>query len=149
MSRERKVNYHCSYCGKSGIGYVIEEYRNDQWEIDSEVMPNGWSYYGYNMYLCSKCDDNPRARAKVGKKVKTKNSTRTGCLVALVSFIIMFLGFSFFRDSEYLFGILCIAMVIGNVFAFKTVGTKNSGCAILVILTIIEISLSFYLVSIH
>ena len=147
MSRERKVNYQCKYCGKCGVGYRIESYQNNHWETDSEVIPDGWSDYGYDIYLCSRCDDNPKARAMVTKKVKTKNSTRTGCLFVLVSFIILCLSMGFFFDGEYLLGIFCIAMVIGNIFVFKAVGSKNSGCAISVILTIIEMVLSYYIIT--
>lgn len=147
MSRERKVNFQCNYCGKCGVGYRIESYRNNQWETDSEVIPDGWSDYGYGIYLCSKCDDNPKAVAKVTKKVKTKNSVRAGCLFTLASFIILCLSMGFFYDSEYMLGIVCIAMVISNIFVFKAVGAKNSGCAITVMLTIIEMGLSYYLLT--
>ena len=38
-------------------------------------------------------------------------------------------------------------MVIGNVFAFKAIGTKNSGGAILALLIVIEMVLSYYIIT--
>ena len=145
MSRERRVNYQCNYCGKSGIGYVEEEYRNNQWEVVSETIPNGWSRYRYKMLICPQCDDNPKVRAAIRNKIKSKDSSRTGCFLALASFSILIPGVSFFADKSIILGLFCLAIVIGNIFIFKALGTKKSGYVISVILLIIELFLSFAL----
>lgn len=145
MSRERKVNYQCHYCGKNGIGYVTEEYRNDQWEVVSEAIPNGWSRYRYNMLICPQCDDNPKVRAAIRNKIKSKDSSRIGCLLALASFSILIPGISAFTKGSFFLGIFCFAIVFGNTFIFKKIGTKKSGYVISVILLIIEVFLALLL----
>ena len=70
MSRERKVNIHCSRCGRSGIEYITEEYSNGYWhEVDS-ALSSGWDRYVGGFILCPECDRNPKAQAELGRKIK-------------------------------------------------------------------------------
>ena len=45
MSRERKVNIHCSRCGRSGIEYITEEYSNGYWHVVDSALSSGWDRY--------------------------------------------------------------------------------------------------------
>lgn len=85
MSRERKVNIHCSRCGRSGIEYITEEYSNGYWHKVDSALSSGWDRYVGGFILCPECDRNPKAQAELGRKIKAykKAKLKESILTAL------------------------------------------------------------------
>lgn len=98
MSRERKENIHCTYCGRNGLKYLTEEFHNGSWDYVSSAVSDGWGCYKCGLYLCPKCVDDPRAHRKIHIKIKSIRKRQfLGFLIMLIAlsisaFIFYFMG---------------------------------------------------------
>jgi hypothetical protein len=135
MSRERKENIECSFCNRTGIKFITEEYRNGCWNTVSSAISEGWRYkYGY--LLCPKCSNNPKVLSTINQEArKDKKQTKAVVLAVLALLLGLFAGFAL-AAGAYIFGIpFLLLSLLFIVFGIK----QDAGCGVLSLIAIIAL----------
>ena len=129
MSRERKVNIHCSRCGRSGIKYITEEYKNGYWSEVSSALSSGWERYVGGFILCPECDRNPKAQAELGRRIKAYKKAIQKEKILIVSFwtigISLTIAIWYFSNGQYIIYGLTPTILAFLVCTFIKEGVKT------------------------